>query len=499
MKDLKDYICESLLDDEEDITFNSDKEMLKTWLDDNLIGNYSYVLLKNGYLKFRGDVVIKNYKEDTLPTFLKISSMKGNFSIEKCPNLIGIDDLFVKYAEVDGDYHINNCPKLTSVMGGPWIVKGSLSFTGNTSLKSLEGSPEMVGEDTYILKNGKKFSENVIKKYINTYERIVCSVDNEDVLESVINEALNEPHLLELANQLKKTHNTYTRDFSTIFHSRTLPWDDMDSSNVKEYKRINDETLKAVRKVISSADGKGIVLLKDRNKYVAAIDSNKYGICLDDSWYTKTIADNGYGFGFTNYWNNVSYTYIMQMIKQSTSIVIIEYDDNMINSIANKRDKRLESRAGMVKNTPEYYEKVAKENLERYRKIIAQNKLKKDKDSEYIDKEVESILMTVIKITKEARQNPNKYPIWELKNLHEEIYGESVYTNAKTGYVGHNGLMKLYSEYNEEMVRMIKYAESSNMGIFSRGMSDKYMKNIEKFKKEIILKIDKIKDYIKYM
>lgn len=200
MKHINDILKESLLDD--DLESSVDGQMLSEWMKENLSGKYKVVPLKDGTLKFWGEVMIKNYNGEAFPDNFVISFMQGDFKIEKCPNLKNIHGLFKPYTEVDGDYVISNCAKLESVDGGPMTVKGTLSFTSNSSLKSLEGMPQFVYETIYIMKNGKKFSQKHIESYTHLPKRIVCSLE-EELNETVVNEALNEPHLLELIKQLK--------------------------------------------------------------------------------------------------------------------------------------------------------------------------------------------------------------------------------------------------------------------------------------------------------
>ena len=292
-------LFESLLDDFEDMEVSQDKEMIKQWCEDNLKGNYKLVVLKNGHIKLRGDVLIKDYKDDNFP--YQISVMNGNLSIEKCPNITSLNGLFVDFISIDGNFSINNCEKLTSLEGGPLTVKGTLSITGNKSLKSIEGAPELVFGNIYIMKNGKKFSFDKLAEKYDLARRIVCSLEddedlvNEDVVneelinEELINEALNEPHLLELADQMKKSKLNIK---NVLFDYLPIEWDLIDSSNVQEFTRIDAKAKTKIRNTIARRDDiRGIILLWDdhKQKYTSIISDKKEILDLN-KWYSFFVS-----------------------------------------------------------------------------------------------------------------------------------------------------------------------------------------------------------------
>ena len=131
------------------------------------------------------------------------------------------------------------------------------------------------------MKNGKKFTEENIKRIIHIATKIVCSIDLDgDIIEeSSINEALNEPHLLELVKQLKDNKI----DVKKFFNSKTIPWDQIDAAHVKEYSNIDAKAKTVARNVIAGRDGiKGIILLRNsEDKYTYAISNSKDFIELD--------------------------------------------------------------------------------------------------------------------------------------------------------------------------------------------------------------------------
>ena len=476
-------LYESLLDDFEKLEKSQDSDITKQWIADNLKGKYKTVTLKNGQLKIWGDVVLKDYKDDFIP--IKIAFMQGDFKIEKCPNLTSIDGLFADPITLEGDFSINNCEKLTSLKGCPMIVHGSFSLTGNTSLRSLEGAPEIVHGTTYIMKNGKKFKENTIKQYIKMPMRIVCSMEDEDVLnEGMINEALNEPHLLELVDQLKKKNPKFNVK-TLIFDWIIIPWDEIDSSDAKEYSKIDSKALTKARNIISGRDDiRGIILLRNSKEEYTHIIHRKEIISLNP---------DAYRYSWGSSWVDEKPTELMYYVERADSMVIISWDYVVSNKRYIKRRDRGDARSGMVLNTAEYYESVARENLERYKKIIAQNRANRMDDSEFdkIDEDVEAIIQKTLQLTtefrKKAKSGDKNQGVWDasrIENLNRDIYDKKVYVGynkGHNGYSGSNGLLPLYAEFNRCYVK------------FKADGDVYYERQMKQYKEELLLTIKNLK------
>ena len=477
-------LYESLLDDFDDLVAKQDKGIATDWCEKNFQGKYKIkVSKKDGSIKLVGDVVLKDYKEDFIP--IKIAFMQGDFKIEKCPNLTSIDGLFADFMTIEGDFSINNCEKLTSLKGCPMIVHGSFSLTGNTSLYSLEGAPEIVHGTTYVMKNGKKFKENTIKQYIKMPMRIVCSMEDEEVLnEGMVNEALNEPHLLELVDQLKKKNPKFNVK-NLIFDRITIPWDEIDSSDVKEYSNIDTKALTKARNIISGRDdARGIILLRNSKDEYTYIIHRKEIISLHPDSYMYR-----WGPG----WTDEKSTELMYYVERADSMVIISWDWNMSNKRYTKRRDRGNARSGMILNTPEYYESVARENLDRYKKIIAQNRANKMNDAEFdkIDKDVEAIIQKTLQLTieyrKKATSGDKNQGIWDagrIENINRDIYDKKVYVGynrGRDGYSGSNGLLPLYAEFNRCFVR------------FKADGDVYYERQMKQYKDELLSKIKELK------
>lgn len=439
-------LFESILDDFENLEKSQDKELVGEWFKENVKGKYKIVVLKNNTVKVWGDILIKDYKEDNFP--FTISFMSGNVSIEKCPNITSISGLFTDLMTIEGSLTINNCPKLTSLEGCPMIVHGALSLTGNSSLKSLEGAPEIVHGTTYVMKNGKRFSKEQVEKHIKMPRRIVCSIEDEDVLvEGLVNEALNEPHLLELVDRMKACKMDIK---SLLFNWLTIEWDMIDSSNVTEYDKVDNKVLTICRNILSGRGDRGIILLRNpQDEYQYIISYRKDMLVIRDQsqnrWY--------------NGWIDGTTTELIEYIKKADSIVVITWDSDAMYRRDKKRISRGEARLGMVLNTPDYYEQVARENRERYKKLLAQIRANgSDKEFEKIDKDIDDILTKVMQLTRDLRKNfkPNNtgtsyhFDISKIEELNKQIYDQRQWNSSRHGggyYSGEHGLLVLYNYY----------------------------------------------------
>ena len=478
MKHINNILRESLLDD--DLVGTANNSLIKDWVDKNIKCDGKIMFLKNGTIKFTGDVLIKDINDEIFPEGFIVSDVKGDFKIEKCNNLKNINGLFKAYSDVDGDFVVSNCPKIESVAGGPMTVKGNLSFTGNKSLKNLEGMPMFVYETIYIMKNGKRFTEKDIQKYVQVPQRIVCSIE-EEVNESVINEALNEPHLLELVKQLKDNG----RPAINYLRPMSVELDKLDSSNVKEFNNVDTKATKSASEIIRGVgmETYGFVILVNRdNEYMAIINHNKYCQPIKKKWTPSGYSKFDGG--------TLSYTECMNLVKNSYSIIVVKWDFTMNNEYYHKRSNRTDAKSGMILNTARQNEEIARANRERYIKLKAQLKAQKDKDFEKIDEEVENVITEVLKISQKAKRNPDKYDSYQVKRLNARIYGEQQwvgFNRSKSGYSGDDGLLVLYARFTES------YMDISKDGGHAYDRS-----NLEKLKTQIYDKLDEIKNMLKF-
>lgn len=478
MKNLRD-LCESILDDEEDLLANGDLQMAKKWIGENCTGQYKVMYLKDGTLKLSsGKMIIKGYKEANFPAHVKFSSINGNIVIEKCPNLVSIAGLLVdEYVKIKGSLSISNCPKLITLKGCPIILDGSLTLVGNTSLKSLEGAPEDVFGTITLMKNGKKFKEKDINNYIKYSRRIDCSLENEEVMEGLVNEALNEPHLLKLAKVLRKNNMSFS-DY-IVRHIGRYAFDEIDSSHVDIYDMVDKkQSGEGMRRLRNLCSGKfiGIAIGVINNEYEIVLIPQKNLISIDHQNIRRE-----------------SSTYIASCFESCDEIIIIEIPREELSTWV-KRTNRANNLQGVYKPGDKWdYHEIARSNIKRYKEIIAQNKANKDNGHEKISKLVEECLQRYMKATMIVHKNPDKYAdsYYSLSIMNDKISDRAGYDRGKT--YGANGIMYYYEQYNTSRVNLFKPANSS----FGAPNKDYHMKNLKDCESKIIEIAESLEKYFK--
>lgn len=427
MEDLFKIIKESLLDDTDDFLEKMDKVVGAAWLEKNATGDYKIKDKKSTLgLTITGRLIIDGFTGETIPVTIW-SVKKGDVYIVNCPNLKTINGLFTERPlSLDGGLYIENCPKLMSLEGCPPIVD-SFSCVGNRSIKSLVGAPEHVFGNCHIMKNGKKFTEEQIKAVMEVSKRINC---NEEEETANITEALTEPHLLKLAEYLKTKKTSFKRIFGDGY-----AWDKITSKDVLSFEYgFTDEAKKACNMILYSRKN-GIIVTFDRNGDYRDIFKGKYHY---------DISDSSYRFGRSG---NMTTNEILNELKYASEIIVIYFTQAMA-TYDLQRDRRV-SREGMITNTEYQNKQIARENVERYKKLAAQMRANKDKDFEEIDGQVEDIIMRVLKASQISHRNPDKIDSYKIRSLNEWIYDERRWDSRSHKEYGRDGLLRVYSKYTE--------------------------------------------------
>lgn len=145
MKQIQQYIRESILDDEDDIMQN-DKWVIETWLKDNYEIPSDAVCdinEKNKTINITdafGSVTVKNREiTSLLPQGYKFGKVSMDFKCEGCKNLKSLKGA---PQEVGGSFICDYCDGLKNLVGGPSVVGIDYYCLGCKNLKSLKGASE---------------------------------------------------------------------------------------------------------------------------------------------------------------------------------------------------------------------------------------------------------------------------------------------------------------------------------------------------------------------
>ena len=460
-------LSEGLLDDIEDnLTAGDDymdNEMFSKWA----TGDHKIFKTRTGYV-LRGNFKITDIDKYNGP---KIKTVQGNLAISKT-GLTNLEGLFNVDTEIKGSLTIEDNDKLISLSGCPLIVTGSLTITGNKSLKDIDYSPT-VYINAYVSKNGKKFKKDDLSKKMQVYKHIFCAMDDEFVIESEsINEAFKAPELTRIADSIKKASDgSKDRNQRVTMHdiSTNVPWDKLDSSNITEISTDDNECYKMVRRLTSNKIENGIMAMIDEEGDVYAIASGFWGKTISvlqlktrwgdigntpswdrhrsklDKWSSRLelrpteLIDYVSGKG----WGHPKFDSVM--------FVVWGKDETRMNAnlqaarTASKRDALAFQRGHERSNdniTPKYiryYQEIAEENRERYKKLVTQIKAQKallTNNFMTLKARLDSAFNRYTNLLVKVLQNPSKYDSYDINWLNDKFHAthkRDKYTTVETG------------------------------------------------------------------
>ena len=353
--------------------------------------------------------------------------------------------------------------------------------------------------NVYLIKNGKKFKEEKLRNVLYAHNIFCsCEEDEANINEDVIEEAFTSAHVSLLNKQLNKdglsfnnlfVKKAYTGQSPTDMNRMKIDWRDIDSSNIKEFPKVDATALKAIRSVISSKTGRGIVLLTDWK-------GNYTGVMTSDKRYCLLYTEDSYDARLLFQWRNCETTYLIAAAERADGCVVISWDTQKTTDYRELRQQRESNQSGRLLNTPEQYKKIAEANLKRYKQMAAQLKVRKNQVFKKIDDGVEDILIRMMKANKDAHVNPESFTgygdhsLYALRNLNELIYDKQHYVgySRKNGseYKGHNGLLYLYDKYTQ------LYVDVANRDSYGDAM--KRSEEVEDMAKYLLSTIEDIQD-----
>lgn len=499
MDNLFKYIKESILDVDA-LDAATDKMMADTWAKENLKGDYSIRRLKNGMFKVRGKVILRNYNGTDFGGIV-IDSLDGSLYVEDCPNIKSLDGLFARQSwgdvktKVTGDIKIANCKSFNSLEGLPRYIDGEFVVMDCPSLKSLEGAPEMTCDVT-VVKCGKKFTKAQIQKHFKCAMRIMCSMEERD---EMITEAMSEPHLLKFWEWVKETYPKLKKEREEEGSRNKTPekillskiadgairLDKIRPSDVEVYDNYENK-IKDIRKaLLRVANGGGIAIIKN----MIADPEHRDGV------YEYIFSGNGYEASGYNLYDWVRYNKYNSRITCSMGkmelcdlagtaagkpnstwrqFIIVNLDIDLQGNRYKLKDERRKAKEGIVHNTKEYYEQVARANRKRWKEIIATARANKLND-EYMSvlSAVEALMHRYAKLATKMR-NPDF--------IEQNRWSSTI-----------DACNELVKSINNTSFSMMKYVTTAQggRGIDSKESALKYAQQYKKTLAEKIVTFDK--------
>jgi len=459
MKDLKTLLNEGVFDavTDDEVAKLVNGDIINNFFEKYTSGRFTKVIFKDGSVRITGSIFINKYDKETLP--IKIRDFKGSINIDDCPNLKSVGDTFKNTICLHGSLTINKCPKFDSLEGVPAIIDKDLIISNCKSLKNIRGGAETVFGNFIWVNNGKKYTKEQIEKVIKVYKRIDCSEKTFDEIldESVVNEDLNNVWLQKLTKQLKKypvTVSWWNDEVRAKKLKEILPDAFFDRLTAKDIDVLDlkDKTdLAAAYRAIKTSNA--LIIYNDTEDRFDAIITYTEGGSGSLTYLPGGAALPGY---YSTRNTPTTYSGIKDDIshlavstKSDYKILALNFPKDMWKELASLRGDRSRSKEGMINpGDAEQYEKIAKENRQRYKNELAKLRANKERDRyASVDDDIEDIMNRVFKLTRDAKRNPGKYSKYDVSRIIEMIYDKATYERGHT--YGDYGLLYRFDNFNK--------------------------------------------------
>lgn len=447
MLSLKEFACkyvnESILDDIDVQIKNSDKiidmKRAQAWGEKSRKKPW-IAIQKQGYA-LGGDFVIDDI-ETEIYYGLPIKRVDGNIAIKDC-NIESLEGLFLPGCTISGTLAIEDCPNLKSLNGLPAEI-GTLVVNYNKSLKTIEidnrEKPVMINNNMYLSKNGKRFKKDVISNNNNilVIKNIFCSIESnvDSINEDTVNEAFKAPQLKILADALKKA-GSKNRELAPKIKQfvSDVRLDTISSKDVYEYSCDDPEAAKNVRMYYGNK----------RRGFFFVLDSNGDACIVFEGERLLRIKD----YERYHHWQIDKYTYMdhdkvsemVRLVKMFDTVVFVDcynYDSAWATVGAPRRHAKHGAIAlmkGDERTTGDvtakqvrYYQKIANDNRERYKKLITKLKVEKhikaNKFSTFKSK-IDSLYDRYTALLEKMLKAPEKYNKYDLSDLNSYLCASS--------------------------------------------------------------------------
>lgn len=314
-------------------------------------------------------------------------------------------------------------------------------------------------------------------EYIFEYQTYLSylEIDNE-----LITEKLNDPKLLELAKYLKQfsSKNSYNdKSFSGIFGKYNIEWDKIQESDWNKIENLK-EAQKYIGKINSNSSNKylrGIILI-ERNKKISGLFSYKTYI----DFYNNRVEydyDNG-TYSNVKKPRIINYDKIIDMknlLQEGDICYFLDLTPFEKSYIAKKSERDRNKKGMILQGDEEFYKKLAKENIERYKKIIAKNKAEQAAKQDKLVEQVKDTINKVMELSIKIFQGGPKYADlqYSISSLIEKINSKQIW-NSKGKSTGSDGLLYIFNEYL-----------SASLDVSKNGGYDFQRRNIEIYKNKL--------------
>ena len=256
---------------------------------------------------------------------------------------------------------------------------------------------------------------------------------------TMVNEDFVSPHLRKLVKQLRDSGKTFNRELN----GWQIRWDRIDSSILKEYPVTND-----IDKIIR----------KNKPCFVFGIQGGLFRFYIDPEFRYRDFSTDKKWDGY----HDMNQSQIFDMCKKCDTILILDYNKAQEDAGAVElRRERFDSQKGMwMRHKGDFnssyggsYEDwckiLAASNIERYKKLIAQEHAMKDNEFEDVSKRVNDLLQRALAVSVDLSKGKESLEgkSYEVGNMLNYFYGETHWDDRNKRTAGRKGLLTLMAEY----------------------------------------------------
>lgn len=292
-------------------------------------------------------------------------------------------------------------------------------------------------------------------------------IEFDKLFEGMVLESVFERHMSIVIDQFKKYANNPSVAIRDFFKKLGFAVDKIDASRVTVIDYVDRDAEKEINNALDDKDKVVFGLIRNPANnvlhvaaaYVPKLDGKRN----EDPWlYLPT--KEGHEFG---HWEcirqNPLYGYQekgaknrIKTFKHCCEVWIVNIGGSL--DISNLQRDRKNAQYGVWENTPEFYAKVAKQNLERYKQMVTKIKMEKGSDFEKMMKDVDETVNKLYKV---------------LTDMHN---------NMKNGGWGSSSQVSYYaSDFNSYVTTMLR---SVSDVLNCQRDYENALKDFEKYKKE---------------
>lgn len=339
---------------------------------------------------------------------------------------------------------------------------------------------------------------------------------------SMLCEAFKDPRIY----QVWKTLQRYNIKWSDIFRYHIhIAWDKIDNSDIDEIDTIDtkvlDNLFKSARKVKAGKDERPFIVFGMKNELIDCVYDPYYGqIGLFSKYHMHDRGTVTWYDQPQNSRNRMTQTEQFGRMKECDYLLKVYVDVKNVSDLMNARSQAKGGAWMLTKNDHEskhlskgilgvstggrsdiigydsFYKmcgNMAQRAVEKWKKIIAENKFKKDQDTSEVDNAVKDIMMRLPNACMNVTKDPDKYGDmvkYRLEDLMKSVYDKYSYSGSgRHGYQsGHDAVLVLYQKYCQTVIELKKPNSIYNTADSDLKKRDEYKKQIlEACKKADIL------------